>query len=535
MKRKFSHVELFAGCGGMSLGLESAGFDLVFANELSPMAANTFAQNILSEDIESLGNAGSGSSKVLWLSSKYHRSEVIKRLRENPFDFNTGPYTDLDGHTNFQKKLIVGDIKTLVKYFNQNSQAVTSLQKQKIDLLSGGPPCQSFSMAGKRVKNDQKNQLPYWFAMMADIIKPKLIVLENVKGILNPFKEDGSYFYAYVEVAKEFSTKGYMPVCMLLNAKYFSIPQNRPRFVMIGVRADVADRILKSSKFSLPTKKVLQISKKFYSKVAESSARELRDIGPEEVSVFNIEETQHQIYFNGELLPYLRTDLNLFVSTSEAIDDIKSLPDGSVFSGNKKTYPAKLNNIFKKRDYYQDVLVNHEKRRHSEVVKARFRLYQVLNLVGKNKQDISDFFITGKSSLTVERIFSIVKGYRFYFPDGKLRRLKNSRELVAYSLSFRTRKHSQRALLEDEASPAQLTIPDDVCHYDIDQLRTLTVREMARLQSFPDWFVFKSKATTGGKNRSFEVPQYSQVGNAVPPLLAYEVGCSLARALSRLY
>ena len=47
---------------------------------------------------------------------------------------------------------------------------------------------------------------------------------------------------------------------------------------------------------------------------------------------------------------------------------------------------------------------------------------------------------------------------------------------------------------------------------------------MARIQSFPDWFVFKSKTTTGGKNRKFEVPQYTQVGNAVPPVLSYHLG-----------
>jgi len=72
-----------------------------------------------------------------------------------------------------------------------------------------------------------------------------------------------------------------------------------------------------------------------------------------------------------------------------------------------------------------------------------------------------------------------------------------------------------------------MTIPGDLCHYSPTELRTLTVREMARFQSFPDWFVFRSKITTGGQNRCYEVPQYTQVGNAVPPLLAYELGKTL--------
>jgi DNA (cytosine-5)-methyltransferase 1 len=104
----------------------------------------------------------------------------------------------------------------------------------------------------------------------------------------------------------------------------------------------------------------------------------------------------------------------------------------------------------------------------------------------------------------------------------------------AYFTSIATRKHSQRALRKNEPAPAQLTIPDDLCHYDKDQLRTLTVREMARLQSFPDWFRFRSKATTGGTCRKFEVPQYTQVGNAVPPLLAKALGETIINILKQV-
>ena len=100
-----------------------------------------------------------------------------------------------------------------------------------------------------------------------------------------------------------------------------------------------------------------------------------------------------------------------------------------------------------------------------------------------------------------------------------------------YIKQIGSRKHSQRAIKFNEPAPAQMTIPDDLCHYSSSELRTLTVREMARIQSFPDWFVFRSKITTGGKQRSFEVPQYTQVGNAVPPLLAYELGKNIKRTL----
>ena len=69
------------------------------------------------------------------------------------------------------------------------------------------------------------------------------------------------------------------------------------------------------------------------------------------------------------------------------------------------------------------------------------------------------------------------------------------------------------------------TLPDDMIHYA--EPRILTVREMARLQSFPDWFQFKGKYTTGGDRRTKECPRYTQVGNAVPPLLAEAIGRAL--------
>ena len=92
-----------------------------------------------------------------------------------------------------------------------------------------------------------------------------------------------------------------------------------------------------------------------------------------------------------------------------------------------------------------------------------------------------------------------------------------------YLQQLATKKHSQKALRKNEPAPAALSIPDDVCHYRKGSADPF-VREMARIQSFPDWFEFRSKVTTGGKARRFEVPQYTQVGNAVPPLLGRAIG-----------
>ena len=78
-------------------------------------------------------------------------------------------------------------------------------------------------------------------------------------------------------------------------------------------------------------------------------------------------------------------------------------------------------------------------------------------------------------------------------------------------------------------APTITSIPDELVHYK--EPRILTVREQARIQSFPDWFEFKGKYTSGGKLRKKEVPRYTQVGNAVPPLFAEQVGKAVMEVL----
>jgi DNA (cytosine-5)-methyltransferase 1 len=90
---------------------------------------------------------------------------------------------------------------------------------------------------------------------------------------------------------------------------------------------------------------------------------------------------------------------------------------------------------------------------------------------------------------------------------------------------FGIKKHCLVVLKETQPSHTLTTLPDDIIHYS--NPRILTVRECARIQTFPDWFVFKGKYTTGGKMRTIECPRYTQVGNAVPPFLAEALGLAL--------
>lgn len=87
---------------------------------------------------------------------------------------------------------------------------------------------------------------------------------------------------------------------------------------------------------------------------------------------------------------------------------------------------------------------------------------------------------------------------------------------------FGLKKRALRVLDPDKPSPTITSMPDDLLHYS--EPRTLTVRENARLQGFPDWFAFKGKYTTGGHLRRHEVPRFTQVANAVPPLMARALG-----------
>ncbi len=94
---------------------------------------------------------------------------------------------------------------------------------------------------------------------------------------------------------------------------------------------------------------------------------------------------------------------------------------------------------------------------------------------------------------------------------------------------YRTKKNNCMRLHPDKPSPTLVTLPDDYIHYK--EHRILSVRELARLQSFDDSFEFLGKRTTGGTSRKKETPQYTLVGNAVPPLLSYAIAKSVMEAL----
>lgn len=531
-----NHIELFAGCGGLSLGLKSVNSKLLLANELSPMASETFAYNFFTEeDLNALAKNPSSLPKPLktkWLGSKYEQRKLAERLRENPHEYPTlgEGVCDLpsDG-IGLEGSLVVGSIVELNKWLNdsRNERALDRLRQGfgdgHVDLVSGGPPCQSFSMAGLREYTNSRNVLPWEFAKFVELVQPKFALLENVTGILRPFEVDGKKVYAWFEVAQAFAQirkdksegkaeddGGYVPLCLHVNAKFAGVAQNRPRFIMLSFRRDVFETL----KLVLPDtgRKLLESSEKFFNKVRAGESVKVDDL-----KVYDVDKDL--AIFNGTFLRHL-VACKQPPTVQHAIDDLRGA------GLRKSTYVKKLDELLgiclKKQPR-----VNHDYRAHGLDVQRRFRIYQVLNKVSPETSDAVLKILNRKKKVLQEAAWEELRRHAFYIEEGKVfRRFKVKSDLEQFLIAHQTGKHSQRALVCDEPAPAALSIPDDACHYyeDWECLRTLTVREMARIQSFPDNFTFRSMATTGGQRRKFEVPQYTQVGNAVPPLLGRALG-----------
>lgn len=208
MKKKPKFVDLFAGCGGLSLGLENAGFHPIFVNELNKDAMESYLKN---------------------------REDIEPRLRYPEF------------HINDVKKLVTtkGRIKKLID--DIKAEYKIDCQKGELDLVVGGPPCQGFSGIGHRrsysVDKEQQpsNHLFQDMVWVVSKLRPKIFLFENVKGLLSakwtPLGAKGEIFEEVLSAFK--SIKGYRVEYALVRAKDYGAPQNRPRVLVVGVREDL--------------------------------------------------------------------------------------------------------------------------------------------------------------------------------------------------------------------------------------------------------------------------------------------------------
>lgn len=183
-KREYKMADLFAGCGGLSLGLEQAGFTPWFVNEIMPGFCETYKRN----------------------------------------------------HSLSDDHYYIGDINELNKHLDEYKEYIGDL-----DLVCGGPPCQGFSMANRqRLLDDPRNQLYKAYLYFLSVTRPKFFIMENVRGMANKIEEIKENFKEYLGDDYEFDYR-------LLYAQDFGVPQNRERFIFIGNRVGVpVDNIFKA-------------------------------------------------------------------------------------------------------------------------------------------------------------------------------------------------------------------------------------------------------------------------------------------------
>lgn len=206
-------IDLFAGCGGLSMGLENAGFTTVFVNELNDDARATYLAN----RYHSLGG-----EKFVELS-ELHCSDVGQLTRKRLT----------------QLKSDLANINDLDIRFGQNEQGT-------LDLLAGGPPCQGFSGIGiRRSYSVDRKEIPsnQLYRRMADVIRslrPRIFIFENVRGLLWAKWTRGGTGKIFPDVLAEFrSIPGYEVRWSLVHAKDYGVPQNRPRVLLVGMRRDI--------------------------------------------------------------------------------------------------------------------------------------------------------------------------------------------------------------------------------------------------------------------------------------------------------
>jgi len=409
MSEKKTYIDLFSGCGGLSLGLYNSGlWKGLFAIEKSSDAFETFNHNLI----------------------------------ENKNHFNWPNWLPKSNH----------DINTVIKsYANE-----LKLLRGDIDMVAGGPPCQGFSTAGKRIEDDSRNKLIKSYIKFIRKVQPKIIFFENVKGFTQKFDKNkirGKVYSEYVKSALEYTPKdknylGYKVEGRLVDFSEYGIPQKRTRFILVGIRKDIVNKT-KPSDF------------------------------------FELIRNEREIFL-------INKGIGLTNSLEDAISDLLRInetnsPDTKSFKAGFYSKPKSNYQKLLKGNYSKKIPDSHRFAKHSSYTIKKLKY--ILKNADKNKT-LSD---------TIKERFNLKK-----------------RTIIPLSGSTPT--------------PTITTLPDDYVHYC--EPRIFTVREYARIQSFNDWFEFKGKYTTGGKRRKQEVPRYSQIGNAIPPLFGEQSGLVLNKLIS---
>jgi len=401
MESNKTYIDLFSGCGGLSLGLHNAGWKGAFAIEKSEDAFNTLEYNLIKKKKH--------FDWPNWLEQKHH------------------------------------DINQIIENYSENLKSL----RGKVDLVAGGPPCQGFSMAGRRLENDSRNDLINSYIKFIQLVRPKLIFFENVRGFTQGFKKNDKKGKAYsVYVIEELEKKGYTVQGHLINFADYGVPQKRTRFILVGIRNEFVNNKTKINKET------------FFEGIKNNKEAFL-------------------VSKNLTMNPTLENAISDLLQSNGQVDSETPKFKAGIY-GNVESKYQKYLRKYKKQESKVD---SHRFAKHTNVVKNRFQIA-----------------------------------------------LEEKLTSSSYRKRFNLKKSSTKILEANKPTPTITTLPDDYIHYC--EPRIMTVREYARIQSFPDTYQFKGKYTTGGKRRTQEVPRYSQIGNAIPPLFGEQAGLILKNLIS---
>ena len=296
-------IDLFCGCGGMSKGLTDAGLNVIAGIDIWDKAVESYNKN-------------------------YHHKAYCADLTQLP-----------------------------PEKFNE----LYNKENKNVDILVGGPPCQSFSIAGKRDKNDPRNALFMEYVKYLDYFKPKAFIMENVIGMLSKKTANGENV---IDIIMEQLNRNYNCLINKLYASDFEVPQNRRRTIIIGIRKDLnilpkePEPIIKSVQDRIPVKNILipkeEVDKKYYlSEKALAGIANKKGVNKEKgfgfgAQMLDFDKPSYTIparYWKDgydALVKYNETEIRRL--TIAELKRIQSFPDNYVIDGSSKDIIMQIGN-----------------------------------------------------------------------------------------------------------------------------------------------------------------------------------------------
>ncbi len=333
-------------------------------------------------------------------------------------------------------------------------------------------------------------------------------VIELVENIINLLKENlnPTELTEIIDISNQISLYN-IDSEKVLDASNFGVPQVRQRVIFIGCRND----------------------QKLICSIPSTISNE------EKVTVFEAIEDLNFIGVGDKKTDYERTvnkviknDRNKLIKARNINGKIKPLDNEIAISSNKDGEIKEDKDISNYNTYKTYIEWSKEGRlnpnRFSDLCHLKNQYTVANNIDEINNNNIKILKLanheTSNHNELVQERYKLIKKY------GSIEKL---REMEPSNNVATTEKRNYTCLPINGQSPTILTIADDFVHYGETENRSLTVREMARLQSFDDSFVFQGKRTTGGDRRKTDIPQYTQVGNAIPPLLAHGIALEILK------